>query len=160
MNRRRLDFEAWRDSILQVSGKLEAAIGGAPVDFAAEKNVRRTLYGKIHRRDLDVMLRLHDFPDPTAHSPKRAETNTPLQALFALNGEFVQQQAAALADAVSGGSPEEKITDAYRRVLQRDPTARELELGEKFLASGKDMKSIWVDYAQVLLSSNEFLFLD
>jgi hypothetical protein len=157
MNRRRLDFEAWRDSVLAVSGSLDATIGGAPVDLGSEKNVRRTLYGKIHRRDLDVMLRLHDFPDPTAHSPKRAETNTPLQALFTLNGDFIQQQAAAMVETLAEADDDERIREAYRRMFQREPSERELKLGNKFLSQSG---SAWVDYTQVLLGSNEFLFLD
>ena len=160
MNRRRLDFEALRDSVLHVSGNLDASLGGSPVDLGSVKNVRRTLYGKIHRRDLDVMLRLHDFPDPTAHSPKRAETNTPLQALFTLNGEFFQEQADALSKSLEGETSEERIVDAYRRVFQRGPSERELELGKKFLNANGDPDRAWTDYTQVLLSSNEFLFLD
>lgn len=161
MNRRRLDFEAWRDATLFVTGVLDAEIGGAPAELVAEDNVRRTLYGKIHRRDLDQMLRLHDFPDPAAHSPKRSQTTTPLQLLFTLNGPFIQKQAIALAKSLpADASTAERISSAYRRVFQRVPTEHEIELGDTFITQHKDAEMAWTEYAHVLLGSNELLFID
>src|SRR5206468_2298967 len=85
MNRRRLDVEAWRDAMLAVTGTLSAEVGGPPLDLGDPKNHRRTLYGTVKRRELNDLLRLHDFPDPTGHSPGRVPTTTPLQQLFTLN---------------------------------------------------------------------------
>lgn len=161
MNRRRLDFEAWRDATLFVAGVLDDKLGGEPAELVADGNVRRTIYGKIHRRDLDQMLRLHDFPDPAAHSPKRGQTTTPLQLLFTLNGPFIQNQAEALARSLPAEvSIAERISAAYRRVLQRVPTEREVELGEAFLAQHENAETAWAEYAHVLLGSNEMLFID
>ena len=160
--RRRLEIEAWRDAMLVATGELEATIGGEPVDLASPSNRRRTIYGKIHRRDLDPMLRLHDFPDPTAHSPKRPETTTPLQLLFTLNGPFVTARAEALGTELSEAAKQgrDPVALAYARLFQRAPTDRDCELAAAFLAAPGEQEAPWTEYAQALLGSNEFLFLD
>lgn len=94
--RRRLDFEAWRDSMLSTTCSIDLQFGGASKLVSTAGYHRRTLYSTSDRQDLDPMLRIHDFPDPGAHSPWRAETITPLQQLFALNGPFVLEMADAL----------------------------------------------------------------
>lgn len=162
MPRRRLEIEAWRDAMLVASGELDRQLGGEPVDLTAPSNRRRTIYGKIHRRDLDPMLRLHDFPDPTAHSPKRPETTTPLQLLFTLNSPFVEGRAKALGSELaaveeSGGDP---VVMVYGRLFQRVPSSREREAATAFLEGKDGSGKSWAEYAQVLLGSNEFLFLD
>src|SRR4051812_45982215 len=79
--------------------------GGAPQDLGDLKNRRRTIYGIVKRRELNDLLRLNDFPDPTAHSPARVPTTTPLQQLFVLNSPFIQQQAAALSRRLKAEAP-------------------------------------------------------
>ncbi len=96
MNRRTLEIEAWRDAMLAVSGSLKLNLGGPALDLGDPGNNRRTLYGLVRRRELHDLLRLHDFPDPTTHTPGRLPTITPLQQLFTLNSPFPRQQAAAL----------------------------------------------------------------
>lgn len=160
MNPRRLDVEAWRDSLLQVSGKIDLKTGGAPLDLKSDTNLRRTIYGKIERRDLDNMLRLHDFPDPTAHSPKRPETTTPLQLLFSLNGPFFEKQAEALAARTAEGSADSaaRIDRTFRILFQRSPTESERRMSLE-LVSG-NVASDWKLFSHALLASNEFLFVD
>jgi hypothetical protein len=159
MNRRRLDVEAWRDAMLSVSGSLDTRLGGAPSSLADTDNRRRSLYGAIHRRDLDKMLAAHDFPDPTAHSPARHETTTPLQQLFTLNGPLLRHQAGRLADRVAGVTdPDARVRRLHHLLFQRDPTEAELHLASAFLSDpGTDN---WSHYAHALLASNEFLYLD
>jgi len=172
MNRRRLDVEAWRDAMLFVSGELDPQIGGPAVELTASNNVRRTLYGKVARRELNDMLRIYDFPDPSGHSPAREPTTTPLQQLFVLNSPFVQDRAASLAKRLRGdgeADPEAQIRHAYRLLFARAATGREVEIGRRFLSAPEDAAakngapfsvSRWTDYAQALLGSNEFLFVD
>src|SRR5205823_9736040 len=46
-HRRRLDFEAMRDTLLATSGRLDRAMGGRPADVAGDPlHRRRTGYGK------------------------------------------------------------------------------------------------------------------
>jgi hypothetical protein len=125
-------------------------------------NHRRTLYGKVKRRELNDMLRLHDFPDPTTHSAARVPTTTPLQQLFALNSPFLRQQSLALARRLAVEAPAgdaECVRRAYRLLFGRDPTEAQVRLGLEFLASGPKEEA-WAQYAQVLLGGDEFLFVD
>jgi hypothetical protein len=156
--RRRLDIEAWRDAMLHVSDSLNHAIGGAPSELGSEDNHRRTLYGSIHRRDLDKMLAAHDFPDPTAHSPARHNTTTPLQQLFALNGPFLREMAERMVDRQSNSDLAKGVSDLHQLLFQRAPVIEELEIAQAFLA--EPSKEAWTRYAHALLASNEFLYID
>ncbi|HVO97905.1 MAG TPA: PSD1 and planctomycete cytochrome C domain-containing protein [Bryobacteraceae bacterium] len=157
-NRRRLDAEALRDSILWVSGRLDLQIGGPAVRLNNENN-RRTVYAYISRRQLDPMLALFDFPNPNNTSEQRLQTTVPLQKLFFMNSPFVMDQSAALAARVAStaSSEDQRITTTYRLVLQRDPTPEERKLAHEFLAGNS---GAWPQFTQVLLSSNEFTYLN
>jgi len=160
MPRQRLDIEAWRDAILQVAGKLDLTVGGTSGDLKATNNFRRTLYGKINRRDLDKMLTTHDFPDPTAHAATRNVTTTALQQLFTLNSPFIRRQAEALAKRILEQPEPERIQYAYELLYQRAPTAKEQQIASAYLAESDKNPAQWTHYAQALLGGNEFLFVD
>ncbi|MGA2740777.1 MAG: DUF1549 and DUF1553 domain-containing protein, partial [Bryobacteraceae bacterium] len=157
-NRRRLDAESLRDSILYVSGKLDLQAGGPAVRLNKENN-RRTVYAYISRRQLDPMLALFDFPNPNSTSEQRLQTTVPLQKLFFMNSSFIIDQSSALAARVAaeGPSDDERISAAYRLVLQRDPTTEERRLAREFMRGNSGR---WPEYAQVLLSSNEFTYIN
>jgi hypothetical protein len=173
MNRRRLDVEAWRDAILAVAGRLDTKVGGPSVSLDSPSNHRRTLYAAISRHDLAWMLRLFDFPDPNITSGGRVDTIVPLQQLFVLNSEFMVSSARAVAARLSEPQPraaleedESRVGRAYLLLFGRPATAREVKLGLMYLrqtdgASGArpDMTR-WDRYAQALLATNEFLFVD
>ena len=161
MERRRLDVETWRDSMLHASGQLDPRRGGAPQDLGAEDNRRRTLYGIIHRREPNQFLRVHDFPDPTAHAATRPQTITPLQQLFTLNGPLIQSQAAALAAKLMGeNGTRARVIAAYQKLFQRDPSGTELEIATSFLTGTENDSAAWTQYAHALLASNEFQFIE
>ncbi|MCB1243761.1 MAG: DUF1553 domain-containing protein [Verrucomicrobiae bacterium] len=165
MSRRRLDFESWRDAMLAGTGTLNPQLGGPSMALTDAANQRRSLYGTIHRHEMEPMLRLHDFPDPASHSPARIETTTPLQLLFTLNSPFIQQQSDALVGQIrpAQGTAETartSITRAYEALFQRPPTEREWQLGSGFLEGRESQPAVWSEYAQALLGSNELLYLD
>jgi mono/diheme cytochrome c family protein len=157
-NRRRLDAESIRDSLLYVSGKLDLQAGGPAVRLDKENN-RRTVYAYISRRQLDPMLALFDFPNPNSTSEQRLQTTVPLQKLFFMNSPFVMDQSTALAArvAANASSDDQRITGTYRLVLQRDPTPEERRLAREFISRNA---GAWAQYAQVLMSSNEFTYLN
>lgn len=164
MNRRRLEVEAWRDAMLAVTGQLVREVGGAPLDLSSADNYRRTIYGRIDRRDLEPLLQMYDFPDPGAHSPAREKTITPLQQLFVLNGEFFRQQAEALVIRLYREAPESeevRIGLAHELLYGRPATEEDIDLARSFLAlEGASDRENWKRYAQALFGSNEFLFVD
>jgi len=158
-NRRRLTIEMWRDAMLAASGNLDASLGGPPGDLTNPDFNRRTIYGKIARRELNQMLRMYDFPEPTSHSPKRVATTTPLQQLFVMNSPFVQKQAEALAKRVPADvAAPEQIEFCYQHLFNRAPTADEVDVGLQYLRDS-DAKR-WTSYVHALLSLNEFLYVD
>jgi hypothetical protein len=164
-SRRRLDVEAWRDAMLAAAGNLDDRLGGAPQELADAGHRRRTIYSTVKRRELDDLLRLYDFPDPTGHSPARDGTITPLQQLYVLNGGFVARQAAALATRVQAERPVDfasQIDWAYRLLYARAPTDRERSLAAEFFAAagGPQGADAWQQYAEALLGSNELMFVD
>ncbi|HTL17561.1 MAG TPA: PSD1 and planctomycete cytochrome C domain-containing protein [Patescibacteria group bacterium] len=167
MNRQRLDFEATRDTLLAVTGKLDPTLGGLPVDIETEPfSIRRTVYGLIDRQNLPGVFRTFDFSNPDTSNQRRFQTTVPQQALFLMNSPFVIEQARRLAQVsqvANAKTNAEKIQALYRLVFQRRPQNAEAILGEKFLSStspqGARLTSL-EKYAQVLLLSNELMFVD
>lgn len=153
-NRRRVDAETLRDSLLFASGELDLSAAEKAMKLDDEKNFKRTVYGFISRRKVDSTLALFDFPNPQATSEARMSTLVPPQRLFLMNSPFVASRAGALGKRLSG-TDAEKISQAYRILYSREPDATELKLGSEFLRHGD-----WVQYARVLLGSNEFLFVN
>jgi hypothetical protein len=132
-NRRRMDFEAMRDTMLAVAGRLEDGVEGPPFQLSARPSVpRRSVYAYISREQLSPLLRNFDFSNPEQHTPERQVTTVPQQALFLMNSEFVAEQARYVAER-SGMD----VRALYRRALARDPTDRELELAQAFLKGGE-----------------------
>ncbi len=168
MNRRRLEFEAWRDAMLAASGELDLQTGGPSIDLEAANNRRRTLYSTVHRRDMSTTLQVHDFPDPTQHSPQRKSTVTALQGLYALNGPLLAAQARALVGRLGrefANHDRHRIERAYWLLFSRSPTPREYELGLVYLGdadeeSKEERSARWEQYTHALLASNEFLLID
>jgi len=165
MNRRRLDVEAWRDALLHVSGRLDPKLKGPSTMLSDAKNVRRTVYAKISRHELDSLLRLFDFPDANITSAKRSETTVPQQQLFVLNSPFMVEQARSFAKRLQGEGADdaERITRAFRLAYGRPPSQREQDLGLAYLSleeTETNKLSRWERYAQVLLGANEFMYLD
>lgn len=167
MPRRRLSIEAWRDAMLAVSGRLDPSLGGPSQDLSLTNNVRRTVYGTVHRRDLNDLLKLHDFPDPNRYSEQRIDTTTPVQQLFALNGPLVRECSLHLADLVLDrcrGDYSDWTTHLFRQVWGRVPSSEEVTLFETFFRSETDAQTdtqeILARCAQTLLTSNAFLYVD
>jgi hypothetical protein len=167
MNRRRLDFEALRDSLLAVSGQLDTTLGGRATSLATPTCKRRTIYGFIDRQNLPGMYRTFDFASPDTHSPQRYTTTVPQQALFLMNSPFLAEQSRRVMSRpeVAGGATEQRLRSLYRLLYHRPPSEQELSLGVRFVqeaggAKGADGLTPWEQYAQVLLLANEFAFVD
>ncbi len=134
-DRHRMDAEQIRDSLLQVSGALDAKLGG-PSQELNSANSRRTVYGKVSRYKLDEYLQLFDFPSPNMSAEKRFATNVPSQRLFLMNSAFVQQQAELLARRVAVEPTQKaRIAKAYALVFGRTPTDPEIEAGIAYLSA-------------------------
>ncbi|MEI7685319.1 MAG: DUF1553 domain-containing protein, partial [Planctomycetota bacterium] len=167
---RRLDFEAWRDSMLAVSGTLDPRVGGPP-KAAGElhpedpTNNRRTVYCFISRFKPNPTLILFDFPEPNVTSERRNVTTIPQQQLFALNSPFIVAAAKAFSARIEKQerNEEARIRLAWRLAFGRLPTAREVDLSQAFLRQEIDpmaQLSPWQQLCHSLLTTNEFGFVN
>jgi hypothetical protein len=186
--RHRLSAEEVRDALLAVGGTLDRAAGG-PHPFpppggyrytqhkpfvAVYPTHRRTVYLMQQRLKKHPFLEVFDGADPNATTAARAVSTTPLQALFLMNDPLAHEQAAAWAARLARVSADDaaRIDRAYREAFGRPPAAAEVELGERYLdeclaalaAAGVPAAdrpaAAWASYARVLMSSNEFVFVD
>jgi len=163
MNRRRLDFEATRDSLVAASGKLDERLGGPPADlFGGAFIARRAIYGFVDRMNVPGLLTAFDFPSPDATSSRRENTTVPPQALYLMNGPFVLECGKRMAqrpDVTSLSSTDSRVVRMYRLLFGRFPGEREAALAREYLGSTPSDVD-WNRYAQGLLMTNEFVFVD
>jgi mono/diheme cytochrome c family protein len=187
-NKRRLDAEVIRDSMLAVSGLLDTTrrpgslvaeldsqsvsiIGFNPkIPADLDGSHRRSVYLPVIRDHLPDVLEHFDFATPTMVSGDRDVTNVPLQALYLMNGPFVQEQAAALAARVmlDSKTEAERIHRTFRLCFSREPDAVEARLASDFFKAARDCieetpareQMALARYCQALLASGEFRNVD
>ena len=132
-NRKRMDAEQVRDSVMYVAGNLDTSLGGPSADLSPAM-LRRTVYGKVSRYKPDEFLMLFDFPSPLISAEKRFVTTVPQQRLFLMNSDFMQIEAEELAKRVAlEPTTGDRIRKAYRLVYGRDATEEEIALGIEYL---------------------------
>ncbi len=140
-NRRRLDFEATRDTMLAVSGELDRALDGPSVKLSSTPYpVRRSVYAYIDRVDIDPMLKVFDFASPLASASHRAETTIPQHSLFVMNHPFVIERAKVIADKVRPAQADKElvnrgINSIFRRMLGRMPKPEERQAAMAFITT-------------------------
>ena len=150
--------------------------GGDAARAESPENKKRTVYSRIRRSayicssgtgGLDATLQLFDFPDPHISGDQRSNTNVPLQGLFFLNSDLVMSQAELLARRITTRGPGDDtsgIQKAYRLLFGRAAKDTEVKLGLDFLRearrSSPEGVSAWHQYAQVLLSSSSFYYVE
>ena len=136
-NIRRLDFEAMRDSLLAMSGKLDRTVGGQPVNLTEEPySYRRSVYGYIDRGNLPELMQSFDFSDPDMTNSKRTTSIVPQQALFLMNSAMavdVARRVIARPEVAGARDDLSRIVAVYRVIFQRNPKPAELQMAVKFL---------------------------
>ena len=166
MPTRRLEMEAMLDSMLWASGELDLTAGGRPFDRQAQPGVlRRSVYAFVNRDIVSNLASTFDAANPSSCTARRPDTTVPQQALFALNSEFVQDRAKALAGLTgqaAGRDDALRVRELYRRVLAREPRPAELDRLLRFVKTGDAtaQAAAWQQAAHSLLASNEFSFVD
>jgi len=166
---RRLEAEAIRDSLLAVSGSLDLTMyGPGTLD---ENSSRRSVYLTVKRSKLVPMLQMFDAPEAIQSIGVRSTTTVATQALAMMNSPFVRKRAeqfAARIRAKDSADLNQTVADAYLTALGRQPTAQEQERMLSFLNTqaatyGKNPRALeqaLADCCQVLLCSNEFVYVD
>jgi Protein of unknown function (DUF1553)/Protein of unknown function (DUF1549)/Planctomycete cytochrome C len=162
-NRRRLDFEATRDALLAVSGRLSGRIGGQPMPSLTGTEPRRTIYGFVDRLNLPGLYRTFDFPDPSTTSPRRDQTTVAPQALFLMNHPFMIEIALSTlsrADVAGVSDLRSKVTRLFGLAYGRPMSEEELTTIRRFLGEPSTDQRRWQSLVQAILMANEFVFVD
>jgi hypothetical protein len=157
-NRRQLDAEQLRDSLLTLGGNLDLHLGGSAFDKSP--TLRRTLYSMSVRSGDGVgdFPALFGRPDPSSITAARNPSIVAPQALFLMNDEFVARQAEFLAARLPDEDTD-RVAQLYQLVLGRDPTVKERAVADRLLAD-QGQPDRWQRYCQLLLWTNEFLYID
>jgi hypothetical protein len=150
-SRKRLPAEPLRDAMLAASGRLDLRTGGESEELTPNMR-RRTLYARIGRFEANETLALFDAPNAAVTCEQRVVTNVPLQKLFYLNSDLVSTESRALGEFLRRHG----LDKTYQRLFQRKPTPTEKQAARDFLRSG----GAHAQLAQVLLSTNEFAYVD
>lgn len=179
----RQDAESIRDSMLMISGELDLRMGGpyVPTSRDAEGDVvvnestegarRRSVYLQQRRTQVAGILEVFDSPSIVANCTLRVPTTIPLQSLKLLNSEFVRSRSKAFAKRILNevdGPLSTKIPYAFEVAIGRPPSSEELRFATEFLEhqpaeypnqTDADERA-WVDFANLLLSINAFLYIE
>lgn len=174
-NRRKLDAESLRDSMLLIAGKLDDRMGGPGFqDFVVEKpehsphfeyrlhdaedprSHRRSVYRFLARSQTQPFMTTLDCADPSMIVDKRNETVTALQALALLNNKVVLSMSRHLAIRLQTLPDEQQqIETAFRLALGRAPSPEERTALVAY-AREHGLPSV----CRVILNLNEFAFVD
>lgn len=190
--RQRLDADVLRDSLLAASGQLDLRQGGpgfkptiSPEALEGlsrkagaweasppQEQRRRSIYMYLQRSLLPPLMTVFDQTDTTLPCGQRDVTTVAPQALALLNNEFVNEQSSALAARLQSefDSDDERIVQAWRAVLGRDPTQSERAASFEHLEAMRNREdaSTRADADQfalaslchVFMNTNEFLYVD
>ena len=177
-NRRRLDAEQIRDTILSVSGQLKLDLYGLNIggagdidanDFSAQNteyayvyaDTRRSVYTPAFRNKRLELFEAFDFGDINATIGQRNVSTVAPQALYLLNHSFVVEQARAAAERTLASSDDgdARLVSAFRRTLGRAPTATEWEKCRRFLGASASLET-WAQLHQTLFATLDFRYLD
>lgn len=188
-NLRRLTAEEIRDSILAVTGELNQTAMFGPSIFtklpeevlagqsrpgegwgnsSEQDRRRRSIYIHVKRSVGVPILQTNDSADTDNTCPVRFITTQPTQALGMLNSEFTNEQATAFAAEVAGLSTdiEEQVAEVLHRVLQRPPTAAEIERGVRLIGNFQESdqsvtpRQALEYFCLLAINMNEFVYID
>ena len=169
----RIEGEALRDSLLSIAGKLDTTVGGRgyrdmreykfkgshfydPIPQDQEEQFRRTVYRFSPRGAKRTMLDTFDCPDPSAITPKRAETTTPLQSLALMNNDFVLRMAEAAATRLQEkhNGTADQVRELIRRAYGREAVSQDIDRAVPFIREHG-----LAAYCRVVFNSNELLYV-
>jgi hypothetical protein len=179
---RRLDAEAIRDALLAVSGDLDRQLGGpviatrrndsgevVPADPSGTGR-RRSIYLRQRRTEMVSFLTVFDAPTIVFNSVQRPVSTMPLQALALLNSDFVLERSKSFAARLEreAGDEATRLRLAYLTAWGREPREVHLQIARQFLETQateyqddpNPRSRAWIDFCQMLLASNEFLYVE
>ena len=187
--RSRLDAEAIRDAMLAISGKLKLNRPGGhpfpaittwqwtqhyPFKRASYPSSHRSVYLMTQRLRRHPFIGLFDGPDTNTTTAKRMRSTIPQQSLFLRNHPWVKEQAQAFAGRLIGFSKDlaQRVNLAYQFAYGREAYSDEQQRAAAYLTQvseeldahqlSPEQRELeaWTSYTRVVLTANEFLYLD
>lgn len=179
-NRKRLEAECLRDSMLAISGQLDLTAGGLTIRKLTQYDVRytfntrrRSVYVPVFRNSLLELFRAFDFANPNLAVGQRNVSTLPTQALYFMNSPFVLQQSRHAAERFLAGARQDalgRIDQAYGLVLGRPPTKAERAMSLAYIRSfGLETKDsantdggleAWASLFHALFASLDFRYVN
>jgi len=185
-NRRRLTGEEVRDSVLALGHGLDNSMGGTLLKVKNRAyvtgsntnitdefdNYRRSIYLPVVRSSVYEVLQALDFPDPAVSNGDRNTTTVAPQALFMMNSSLVDKSTSELASRLTALGGSERIHRAYSITLGRQPNDFEMANAQAYtqqvsaaataagLATEDAELAAWQSFCRVLLSTNEFFYVE
>ena len=175
MNRRRLEAECIRDTMLSVSGELQPGTGGSTIapgstaDYAYNHTSKqRSVYLPVLRNALPELFEVFDFPDTSRVTGQRNVTTVAPQSLFLLNHSFVMEQARHLAQRLLAKATSEdkaRVQEAYGLALGREPSEAELGVALRYLRQpaagpGEERLQLWAQLCHSIFASLDFRYVE
>jgi hypothetical protein len=174
-----LEAEELRDALLAVSGRLDLTMGGSLLhvgnreflfdhtskDQTSYDSRRRSVYLPVIRNHLYDVFTLFDYSDASVVNGDRNTSTIAPQALFLLNGELMIQCAQSLAERSASPTSDdrERVERLYRLAYGRGATEHEMERAigfvDRFAAEADSRDQAWTALSQMVLASNEFLYV-
>jgi hypothetical protein len=179
--RRRLTGEEIRDSIVEVGMGVDQTMYGTLMNVENHayvnstgsagtlnyENARRSIYLPVIRSGVFDVLQTLDFPDPSMLSGERQTSTVAPQALLMMNSDLVHEHSLTIAEQLlkSPLDDAQRIIAVYSRILKRQPTIEEIAAASNFIRdSGLSAEStaatVWQSLCRVLISSNEFSYIE
>ena len=185
-NRRRLTGEEIRDSVLALGPGLDNSMGGTLLKVknrayvtGSDTNItnefdnhRRSIYLPVVRSAVYEVLQALDFPDPAVSNGDRNTTTVAPQALFMMNSSLVDQSTSELATHLLTFNGSERIDHAYALIMGRQPNDREVANSQAYtqqvtaaasaagITAENAEHAAWQSFCRVLLSTNEFFYIE
>lgn len=176
-NRRRVQAESMRDTLLIAAGQLDttpsiAPMAGfgvlvsqnvaTPTEIKIDQTPRRSIYLPVIRGELLPLLTTFDFADPDLIVGRRESTNVPSQGLTLLNNPDVIQWCRTAAERMiaANSTSDARLRMAYHSILQRDPTDQESVWMTEFISGFDNELEGWTKAVQALVASTGYRFLD
>ena len=179
-NRRRMEAEALRDALLEVSGRLDSIMGGKTMphknftnlnanalsrDPSLYQSSRRSVYLPVLRSALYEVFAAFDFASPSTSNGRRGSTMVAPQALFMMNSGLVEAASARLAERIAREMPDDagRIRLAHEIVYARPADEAEqaswLDFLGRYESTAGNRMAAWQGMCRVLLASSEFLYI-
>jgi hypothetical protein len=184
MNVRRLEAEVIRDTVLAVSGRLDATMFGPSIppylspfmegrgkpsrSGPLDGDGRRSIYLNVRRNFLNPMFLAFDAPVPFSTMGRRNVSNVPAQALTLMNDPLVISLAGLWAERIlaeHATTDRERIDRLFQTALSRPPSEREARDCLAFLHSRSgdtqtgQVRDAWADLCHVLINVKEFIYI-